>query len=68
MTEHNRLIKLPEVIKKVGLRKTEIYQRIGEDTFPKQVPLGGRSVAWVESEIDAWIEKRISERDHQKAA
>jgi prophage regulatory protein len=63
-----RLIKLPEVIKKVGLGKTEIYQRISEGTFPKQVSLGGRSVAWVESEIDAWIEKRITDRDEQIAA
>jgi prophage regulatory protein len=68
MTEQKRIIKLPEVIRKVGLGKTEIYQRISEGTFPKQVRLGGRSVGWVESEIDDWIEKRISERDHQQAA
>ncbi|WP_235284663.1 AlpA family phage regulatory protein [Vibrio coralliilyticus] len=28
--------------------------------FPKSVPLGGRSVAWVESEIEEWMESRLS--------
>ena len=31
--------------------------------FPKPVRLGKNSVAFVEAEIDAWIESRIAERD-----
>jgi prophage regulatory protein len=32
-------------------------------TFPKQVTLGPKSVGWVESEVDSWIEARIAARD-----
>tara|TARA_B110000211_G_scaffold222196_1_gene270602 strand:- start:588 stop:701 length:114 start_codon:yes stop_codon:yes gene_type:complete len=32
-------------------------------TFPKQVPLGAKSVAWLESEVDDWIMERLGERD-----
>jgi prophage regulatory protein len=30
--------------------------------FPLPVNLGGRAVAWIESEIDGWIHSRVSER------
>jgi len=33
--------------------------------FPKPVRLGKNSVAFVEAEIDAWIESRIADRDDQ---
>jgi prophage regulatory protein len=39
-----------------------MYALIAADQFPKPVKLseGGRAVAWIESEIDAWIESRIT--------
>ncbi|EJH88307.1 AlpA family phage regulatory protein [Klebsiella pneumoniae] len=38
-----------------------------ETDFPKSVPLGGRAVAWVESEIEEWMESRLSMRDNQES-
>ena len=35
---------------------------MSEGTFPKQVSLGAKSVAWVESEVDDWIMDRVEER------
>ena len=31
--------------------------------FPKRVRLGERRIAWVADEVDAWIAKRVAERD-----
>ena len=58
-----KLMRLPEVSDTTGLGRSAIYERIAEGTFPKQVPLGGRAVAWVSDEIYAWIAARIEERD-----
>ncbi|MBB1456903.1 AlpA family transcriptional regulator [Pseudoalteromonas sp. SG43-5] len=58
-----RLIKLKEVIQKTSLGHSSIYKFIAEGTFPKQVSLGAKSVAWVESEVDDWIMERLGERD-----
>lgn len=58
-----RLIRLNEVISKTGLSRSRIYQYIFEQKFPSNVSLGGRSVAWVESEIDLWIKNVIGHRD-----
>lgn len=52
-------IRLPDVKARTGLSRSEIYRRESLDQFPKRVPLGARSVGWVESEISDWIVKRI---------
>jgi len=54
------LIRLGRVKEKVGLQTTAIYTGMGEGTFPLPVRIGSRSVAWVESEIDAWISQRAA--------
>ncbi len=58
-----RLLRRSEVQDRVGLCKSTLYSRISVGTFPKPVTLGS-SVRWVESEVEAWISERVSERDH----
>lgn len=53
-----RLLRLKQLIEKVGMKKTAIYDRMARGDFPKPISLGGRSVAWIESEIDEWINAR----------
>lgn len=51
------VLRLPEVISRVGLSRTEIYRRIARGTFPRMIELGPRAVGWRESDIDKWIAK-----------
>jgi len=62
-----KLIRLHQVMEMTGLGRSTIYKYISESWFPKPVPLVGRSVGWVESEINEWIIARIEERDRQAA-
>ncbi|WP_338642573.1 AlpA family transcriptional regulator [Novosphingobium olei] len=57
-----RLLRLPEVIARVGLRRSAIYQRMSEGRFPRSRSLGPKCAVWVEAEIDEWIREvsRIS--------
>jgi prophage regulatory protein len=63
------IIKRTEVQARTALSRSAIYAKLDpkspyyDQTFPKPIPLGGRSIGWVESEIDAWIQSRISHRD-----
>lgn len=57
-----RLIRIREVTKKTGLSKSSLYDLMAQGRFPQTVRLGGRSVAFVESEVDAWIAERIAAR------
>ncbi|QRY82427.1 AlpA family transcriptional regulator [Pseudomonas sp. PDNC002] len=58
-----RIIRLKDVIDSTGIARSTIYKLIGEGAFPKPVPLVGRSVGWVESEVHEWIRGRIVQRD-----
>ncbi|HQS03701.1 MAG: hypothetical protein B7Y07_10870 [Halothiobacillus sp. 24-54-40] len=49
-----RLIRLPEVMNKVGLCRTSIYMLIAGGQFPTPRKLG-RASLWIEAEIDQWI-------------
>ena len=51
----DRILRMPMVRERVGLSKHTIYRRILDREFPAQVSLGGTSVGWRESEINAWI-------------
>ncbi|MCW6542986.1 helix-turn-helix transcriptional regulator [Yersinia ruckeri] len=58
----NKLIRLPKVIEITGKSRTRIYEDIKKNAFPKQVKTGMRSVAWIEKEIDDWIENQKNQR------
>ena len=57
-----RFVRLPEVMARTGLSRSTIYVRVAEGRFPKPVPLGARSVGWIESELEEWVRDRIAER------
>ncbi|WP_105901866.1 AlpA family transcriptional regulator [Vibrio gangliei] len=56
-----RLIRLKEVINLTALSRSSIYKKMNEGTFPKTVSLGDRAVAWVESDINEWIDRMVQQ-------
>ncbi|MDE8654498.1 AlpA family transcriptional regulator [Novosphingobium album (ex Liu et al. 2023)] len=54
-----RLLRLPEVMARVGLKRSAIYQRMSDGTFPRSRSLGPKCAVWVEAEIDAWIDEVV---------
>lgn len=51
-------IRCNQVTQITGLSRSSIYAMMAEGTFPKQHRIGRRAVAWLKSDIDAWIEQR----------
>jgi len=54
-----RILRLPEVICRVGMRRASIYHAISQSSFPKQIILSKRTVGWIEQEIEDWLAARI---------
>lgn len=61
-----KILKLPVVEDRTGYRRSSIYLKISQGIFPTPISLGTRSVGWLESEIDAWIEQRIQQSRQDK--
>ncbi|ARP38110.1 AlpA family transcriptional regulator [Vibrio splendidus] len=57
-----RFLKLKEVMQKTALSRSAIYRKMNDDEFPKSIGLGDRAVAWVEGEVDEWMEECLQQR------
>ncbi len=51
---------LKTVLAKTGMGKTFIYREIKANRFPKQVPVGGKSVRWASTDVQRWIDAQIA--------
>lgn len=59
-THQRRFLRLKQVKELVPLNTSAIYEYIARGEFPRNYKLGPRAVAWLESDIQAWIEERIT--------
>lgn len=57
-----RLIRLPEVTAMVALSRATIYRMVQAGTFPQPIKQG-RTSAWPHSEVRAYLEQVIAQRD-----
>ena len=61
-----KLIPIDQVISATGLGLKSVYARLNpknplyDPCFPKQVKVGQRAARWVDSEIQKWVQQRIS--------
>lgn len=53
-----RLLRRREVLDRIGVSTSTLYQWMGEGDFPRPVHLGSRLVAWREADVDRWIAAR----------
>lgn len=58
-TTARRFLRLPEVLARVPLSRTRLYELIAEGRFPAQYRLSDRASAWDEAEINHWLDKRV---------
>ena len=65
--KYEKILRLQEVLEFVGLGRSSIYKSIADGRLPKQVKLGTRSVGWIESEIQEWIQQRIPDRNQSNS-
>ena len=61
MKTENKLLRLPEVLERVPFGKTTLYRLQSEGSFPQGIQLGSNMVAWVASDIDKWVSRKIKE-------
>lgn len=55
LAAEDRHLRLPEVVQRTGMSRSTIYRRIGEDRFPRNIPIDGNISVWRESDVAAWL-------------
>ena len=62
------MLRVKQVAVRTGLSKSTIYNKLDpasahhDPGFPVQVRLGRSVVAWVESEVEHWLLRKMAER------
>lgn len=55
----------PDQLPEKGIRfsRPHLWRLVKEKQFPPPIKLGANRIAWVETEIDAWLRAKVAERD-----
>ena len=54
------LYRISPLVKNIGVSKSTIWLWVKEGSFPKPIRLGKKSVAWLGSDIENWIQSRVN--------
>ena len=63
---HPRLMRLSEVLDLYPVSRSTLYKQINLGLFPKPIHVSDRSVAWVESELEAILLAKIQSYETDK--
>lgn len=59
-----RFLRRADVERATGFSGATLYRLAALGRFPKPMKIGARASAWLESEVQAWVDARIAERDN----
>ncbi len=64
MTDHPiRLLRLPEILRRVPYSEAHIWRLEQAGKFPRRAHLGANGVAWVDAEINDWVDDCLRQRE-----
>ena len=49
------ILRLPEVLKMIGVSRSTVYKWMEEEDFPPRIKLGPRAIGWDSKKIETWI-------------
>lgn len=50
-----RFLRMPAVLARTGFSRSTLYRKLANGTFPKQIQISERCVAWSDADITAWL-------------
>jgi len=61
-TSVEKFLMLPQVQEIVPYSASHIWRLERSGKFPQRVRLGGNRVAWLQSEVNSWVESKLAAR------
>jgi prophage regulatory protein len=62
-TTAEKFLMLSQVREIVPYSASHIWRLERSGQFPRRVRLGGNRVAWLQSEVNSWVESKLASRD-----
>ena len=59
MDRTTKFLRLPSVIEKVGLSRSQIYKLIQRGDFPEPVKIGSKVSVWIEGKLEVWMDAQV---------
>ena len=53
-----QLIRLRDLLAQLGISRSAVYRMMDDGKFPRPLKLSAQTIAFKQSEIDAWVESR----------
>jgi len=57
----NRFLRLPAVQSRTRYSGTTIWRKVKIGDFPKPINIGPNATAWIEQEVEDWMQRRIDQ-------
>ena len=58
--DHYKLLRLPEVLKRVPYSRSHLWRMEQKGQFPRRIALSPNRTVWLAAEIDQWMHERIA--------
>lgn len=59
MSDEMRILRLPEVLRRTGLSRSQLYELAAKQDFPHPIALSVRTRGYLASDVDCWIADRV---------
>jgi prophage regulatory protein len=60
---NDRILRLQAVLEFCAISETQLFDLIRRGQFPRPIKISDRGRGWLWSELRAWLDARIAERD-----
>jgi prophage regulatory protein len=57
----HKILRLPDVVDRVGFSRSTIYDFVSKGRFPAPVRIGVRAVGWLDTDINDWIDQQVNQ-------
>ena len=58
MERNTQILRMPEVMKKLGASRSTIYRLMADENFPRSIKVTRRNIGWRLNDIENWLDTR----------
>ena len=53
-----KILRMPDVMKKIGASRSTVYRLMAEENFPRSIKVSKRNIGWRLNDVENWLDHR----------